>query len=341
MEKQLEDVKSQSKIIRPLTTKLITKIECIIKDEYISHEIKIEDLSECKEQLLDKQNSLKELNEKIESLINSEEIEKEVVSREEYSENMEIWEGGFDWDEELGKNLRTKWEKWSKEVHSLVDLSIPSSISNVFRITAWIRRFVNNLKLNKEDRIKTPLLVEEIEEAEEIWIKKVQAENFGIEINCLEENKNLPKVSKIRDLNPFLNEKGILRISGRLQQSTLSYHEKHPIFFLIPAKIRFTDLPVKDAHERMLHSGVADTLIQVREKYWISKGRQIIKSIIRKCFICKKFNSRPGMQITAPLPRDRIEQSPPFAVTGLDFTGPIFVKNSTIDCFVDKKMLIK
>ncbi|GFU73029.1 uncharacterized protein TNCV_1680521 [Trichonephila clavipes] len=40
--------------------------------------------------------------------------------------NNEIWEKGFDWDEELGRNLRTKWEKWCKEVHSLVDLSIPS-----------------------------------------------------------------------------------------------------------------------------------------------------------------------------------------------------------------------
>ncbi|GFQ82908.1 integrase catalytic domain-containing protein [Trichonephila clavata] len=110
------------------------------------------------------------------------------------------------------------------------NLAEGSSISKVFRITAWIRRFINNLKLKKEDRIKTPLSAEEIE-PEEIWIKKVQAEKFGIEINCMKENKILPKDSKIRDLNPFLNEKGILRISGKLQQSTLSYHEKHPIFF--------------------------------------------------------------------------------------------------------------
>ncbi|GFS86506.1 hypothetical protein TNCV_513641 [Trichonephila clavipes] len=72
------------------------------------------------------------------------------------------------------------------------------------------------MKLIKTDRIKTPLTTEEIEEAEEIWIKKVQAENFGIEINCLKENKNLQKDTKIRELNPFLNERGIVQISGRL-----------------------------------------------------------------------------------------------------------------------------
>ncbi|GFS37277.1 integrase catalytic domain-containing protein [Trichonephila inaurata madagascariensis] len=76
--------------------------------------------------------------------------------------------------------------------------------------------------------------------------------------------------------------------------------------------IRFTELLVKDVHVKVLHSGVADTLIQVREKYWVPKGRQIIKSIVRKCFVCKKFNFHSGTQIMAALPRDRIEQSPPF-----------------------------
>ncbi|GFR05940.1 integrase catalytic domain-containing protein [Trichonephila clavata] len=212
----------------------------------------------------------------------------DIVSRgcspEELMKNSRFWHGPH-WltlsEENWPKNERLSQETTNEErrvkyisinyssefqnEEPILDINDFSSISKIFRITAWIRRFINNLKLKKEDRIKTPLSAEEIEEAEEIWIKKVQAEKFGIEINCLEENKNLPKDSKIRDLNPFLNEKGILRISGRLQQSTLSYHEKHPI--LIPAKNRFTELLVKDAHEKMLHSGVADTLIQVREKY--------------------------------------------------------------------------
>ncbi|GFU26046.1 hypothetical protein TNCV_5105251 [Trichonephila clavipes] len=176
----------------------------------------------------------------------------------------EIWEGGFDWDEELGKHLRTKWKKMVERAYgaiayirykansdfhvnfvsktrvaplkklslrrlellaTLIGARLLETSRKVFRITAWIRRFVNNMKLIKKYRFKTPLTAEEIEEAEEIWIKKVQAENFGIEICCLKENKNLPKDSKIRELNPFRNERGIVRISGRLHQSTLSYHE--------------------------------------------------------------------------------------------------------------------
>ncbi|GFX24134.1 hypothetical protein TNCV_2436271 [Trichonephila clavipes] len=80
------------------------------------------------------------------------------------------------------------------------------------------------MKLKKRDRIKTPLTAEEVEEAEKIWIKKIEAEQFGTEINCFKENKNLPKDLKMPDLNPFSNEKGIVRISERLHQSTLSYH---------------------------------------------------------------------------------------------------------------------
>ncbi|GFR23780.1 hypothetical protein TNCT_189441 [Trichonephila clavata] len=54
----------------------------------------------------------------------------------------------------------------------ILDINDVSSISKVFRIPAWIRKFIKNMKLKKEDRIKTSLPAEEIEEAEEIWFKQ-------------------------------------------------------------------------------------------------------------------------------------------------------------------------
>lgn len=75
-----------------------------------------------------------------------------------------------------------------------------------------------------------------------------------------------------------------------------------------------------------MHSGVRDTLIQVREHYWILRGRQLVKRIVSGCYICKKLKVKAAQQITAPLPRDRETESSPFEVTGADFAGPFYVK---------------
>ncbi|GFW21288.1 integrase catalytic domain-containing protein [Trichonephila clavipes] len=68
----------------------------------------------------------------------------------------------------------------------------------------------------------------------------------------------------------------------------------------------------------------------IREKYWIlrEKARQTIKFLLKTCISCKRFNSNPGSQVTAPLPDVRVMESPPSSVVGLDFAGPLFVKNN-------------
>ncbi|GFW60030.1 integrase catalytic domain-containing protein [Trichonephila clavipes] len=62
--------------------------------------------------------------------------------------------------------------------------------------------------------------------------------------------------------------------------------------------------------------------------YWIPKGRQLVKTMIRICLVCKRYSAKPADQLSGQLPRDRITQSPPFQIVGIDFTGAILVKDN-------------
>ncbi|GBN86723.1 hypothetical protein AVEN_94604-1 [Araneus ventricosus] len=50
--------------------------------------------------------------------------------------------------------------------------------------------------------------------------------------------------------------------------------------------------------------------------------------MIRICLICKKYNAKPADQLSGQLPRNRISQSPPFQIIGIDFTSAILVKDN-------------
>ncbi|XP_039537633.1 uncharacterized protein LOC120485904 [Pimephales promelas] len=141
---------------------------------------------------------------------------------------------------------------------------------------------------------------------------------------------NASSSSKMRDLRPFLDEDELLCVGGRLQQSDFSYREKHP--WILPNKDRYCELLVQYNHEFIMHSGLRDTLVQTRSRYWILRARQIVKGVLSKCTVCKRFKVKPAQQDTAPLPRDRVSEKPPFEVTGIDFAGPLYVKGDRALC---------
>ena len=54
-----------------------------------------------------------------------------------------------------------------------------------------------------------------------------------------------------------------------------------------------------------------------------------MKTILYHCMICRRFNGRSYLpQPPPPLPDFRVQESQPFSYTGVDFTGPLYVKGN-------------
>ncbi|KAL1442301.1 hypothetical protein MTO96_046474 [Rhipicephalus appendiculatus] len=135
----------------------------------------------------------------------------------------------------------------------------------------------------------------------------------------------MPSDSPIRDLSVFCDDEGVLKVGGRLNAADISYTILHAIVLL--SRHPITKVVISAAHHRLLHGGALETLTEMREKYWIVRGRQMVKKALRKSVTCYRFNSRAATELVAPLHRERVTQAPPFDVTGVDFAGPLNTKD--------------
>ncbi|GFQ90192.1 integrase catalytic domain-containing protein [Trichonephila clavata] len=100
----------------------------------------------------------------------------------------------------------------------IIDPDKYSSLLKLPRITAYIFRFVNALR--KKDLEKGPLASEELSNAEILWVKVTKNDFYSSEITCLKSDKPLQKDSKLLCLNLFLDDNGVLRVTGRLGKTS-------------------------------------------------------------------------------------------------------------------------
>ena len=61
-----------------------------------------------------------------------------------------------------------------------------------------------------------------------------------------------------------------------------------------------------------------------RNLFWIMAVRTLAKRICKRCIDCQRQDARACEQTVSPPPEDRITQSPPFSVVGIDHTGPLY-----------------
>jgi len=155
-------------------------------------------------------------------------------------------------------------------------------------------------------------------------VSKIQLEDFGNEYNiikagCVPENNNLAK------LDPFIDNHGILRVGGRLQNSNLPFEEKHPIILTKTSVL--SKLIINQCHMQVQHQGRGMTIAEARSLgYWIIGVNRLTSSIIHSCVICRRVRAEPVKQKMSALPAERITPSPPFTAVATDCFGPFVVK---------------
>ena len=204
-------------------------------------------------------------------------------------------------------------------VRDLMHCEDHCNLPRLLRVTAYVLRAVDRFKTRLDqpsDTVHSSLTPQEIASVERLWIAHSQRE--------LARRKVYDTLKK--QLGLFQDEKGLWRCGGRLQNADISYSAKHPI--LLSRSHPFTALIVCDAHRRVFHNGVKETLTEVRSKYWIIKGRSLTKTIIRGCTTCKRYEGAPFHgPPPPPLPDFRVKENPAFTYTGVDFAGPLSVRN--------------
>ena len=217
---------------------------------------------------------------------------------------------------------------------------------------AWILRFHTRIKLGKPTPHLRPkyLTGKEIHQAE-IWLlRESQLRTFFKERKALEAEQSrlkayraakaahperklppeeedkisIPPNSRILSLNPFLDDDHLLRVGGRLANSSLSPSQQHHI--IGDGKDPLIIKMFESKHLSLCHCGPSLLLCSISSKLHIVGARRLSRTVCSQCITCRKISPRPDQQMMADLPAPRVNPTIAFTHTGMDFCGHFNIK---------------
>ena len=204
----------------------------------------------------------------------------------------------------------------------LLPLRNYSSFGKLIRITDYVFAFL---------KVKFPGKFNHLD-SRTYWMKYAQRTEYPLVYKCLKSrstsNEYRESLKFIKDLGLYLDDEGIIRSQGRL--NNIYPDNEGPnmnLLILLPPRSYLCHLLVLDRHNLNHHAGVQDTLNAMRHEFWIPKGRQIVKKIVNNCILCK-YDVRKAFRYPEPppLPAERVNFERPFQFTAVDFTGAINIK---------------
>lgn len=217
---------------------------------------------------------------------------------------------------------------------TLVALSAPSTLDIVSRysnyntltnVMAWLLRFIANARKKPDDRnLLSYVTVSEVQAAETLIHLHHQSLHWSAEIAALRAKKSVSGTSPLSSYTPFLDQDGVLRVGGRLSESDLPYDQKHPV--ILSRKDPLVRLLVEHLHKRHLHAGPTLLMAALSRGYYVMGARRLVRDVTKKCITCRRAYARTGHQLMADLPSVRVRPAPAFSRVGIDFAGPITLR---------------
>lgn len=139
---------------------------------------------------------------------------------------------------------------------------------------AHFLRFIKNIKNKRRE----PVFAEDYIEAEGVLIQQAQQED---------NEMNMKK----RKWRVFEIAHGMLRCNSRILNAGTPSDAKKPIF--LPETSYLSKLLIMRYHTENYPCLTAQTLTQLRTKYWLPKGRNLArKTICESCMLYERWNAR-------------------------------------------------
>lgn len=182
-----------------------------------------------------------------------------------------------------------------------------SCLSNrLTKLSSWskvIQAVARLLRRVRKDKSSDHSTVAEREDAKCIIIKDLQSQMYAEEITLLRKGKQLPHNNRLCNLDAFVDHDGLLKVGGRLCNSSVPNSIKHPV--IIPKEHHLTKLLIADCHEKTEHQGKGLTINEIRSRgFWITGVNRTVASFVRRCVRCRKLRRPTEEQKIANLPTE-------------------------------------
>lgn len=117
-------------------------------------------------------------------------------------------------------------------------------------------------------------------------------------------------------------ESGLLVCGGRIQ----IFNEEGITVPILSYEAWISTLLAQEAH-KVNHEEIAGTLLRMRKKAWVVRGRKLAKKVVDNCVVCRKSRARRYQQVMGVLPPERTQPARPFEFKTVDLFGPYEVKD--------------